>query len=118
VAKFFEDIGVRTTMKQVDTSTWIAMRWGRNPSPMRSLPSGDCARRLARGARHGIVGQTECLRSTPTWGGMLSGEGRRSLETAPYLAIFPGMAISIVVLAFNMFGDAVRDLLEPRLRTR
>src|SRR5215468_1215584 len=55
---------------------------------------------------------------TPTWGGMLSGEGRRSLETAPYLAIFPGLAISIVVLAFNMFGDAVRDVLDPRLRTR
>jgi peptide/nickel transport system permease protein len=54
---------------------------------------------------------------TPTWGGMLSGEGRRSLETAPYLALFPGLAISIVVLAFNMFGDAVRDLLDPRLRT-
>ena len=54
---------------------------------------------------------------TPTWGGMLSGEGRRSLETAPYLAVFPGLAISIVVLAFNMFGDAVRDLLDPRLRT-
>ena len=47
----------------------------------------------------------------------LSGEGRRSLETAPYLALFPGLAISIVVLAFNMFGDAVRDLLDPRLRT-
>ena len=55
---------------------------------------------------------------TPTWGGMLSGEGRRNLETAPYLAIFPGLAISIVVLAFNMLGDALRDLLDPRLRTR
>src|SRR5215467_9246990 len=54
---------------------------------------------------------------TPTWGGMLSGEGRRNLEIAPYLAIFPGLAISIVVLAFNMFGDALRDLLDPRLRT-
>jgi len=53
---------------------------------------------------------------TPTWGGMLSGEGRRNLETAPYLAIFPGLAISIVVLAFNMLGDARRDLLDPRLR--
>ena len=53
---------------------------------------------------------------TPTWGGMLSGEGRRNLETAPHLAIFPGMAISIVVLAFNMLGDALRDLLDPRLR--
>ena len=55
---------------------------------------------------------------TPTWGGMLSGEGRRNLETAPYLAMFPGLAISIVVLAFNMLGDALRDLLDPRLRTR
>jgi len=53
----------------------------------------------------------------PTWGGMLSGEGRRNLENAPYLAVFPGLAISIVVLAFNMFGDALRDLLDPRLRT-
>jgi peptide/nickel transport system permease protein len=55
---------------------------------------------------------------TPTWGGMLSGEGRRNLEIAPYLAIFPGLAISIVVLAFNMLGDALRDLLDPRLRNR
>jgi peptide/nickel transport system permease protein len=54
---------------------------------------------------------------TPTWGGMLSGEARRSLETAPHLAIFPGLAISIVVLACNIFGDAVRDLCDPRLRT-
>ena len=55
---------------------------------------------------------------TPTWGAMLSGEGRRNLETAPYLAIFPGVAISVVVLAFNMLGDALRDLLDPRLRDR
>ena len=55
---------------------------------------------------------------TPTWGAMLSGEGRRNLETAPYLAIFPGVAISLVVLAFNMLGDALRDLLDPRLRSR
>jgi peptide/nickel transport system permease protein len=55
---------------------------------------------------------------TPSWGAMLSGEGRRNLETAPYLAIFPGLAISIVVLAFNMLGDALRDLLDPRLRIR
>jgi len=55
---------------------------------------------------------------TPTWGGMLGGEGRRNLENAPYLAIFPGIAISVVVLAFNMLGDALRDLLDPHLRTR
>jgi peptide/nickel transport system permease protein len=55
---------------------------------------------------------------TPTWGGMLSGEGRRNLEVAPYLAVFPGLAISVVVLSFNMLGDALRDLLDPRLRSR
>jgi len=55
---------------------------------------------------------------TPTWGGMLSGEGRRNLETAPYLAIFPGLAISVVVLAFQHARDALRDLLDPRLRSR
>jgi peptide/nickel transport system permease protein len=52
----------------------------------------------------------------PSWGAMLSGTGRRFMEVAPWLAIFPGLAISITVLAFNLFGDAVRDLLDPRLR--
>ena len=55
---------------------------------------------------------------TPTWGGMLAGEGQRNLENAPWLAIFPGLAISIVVLSFNMLGDALRDVLDPRLRSR
>ena len=55
---------------------------------------------------------------TPTWGGMLAGEGQRNLENAPWLAIFPGLAISIVVLSFNMLGDALRDVLDPRLRAR
>ncbi len=55
---------------------------------------------------------------TPSWGGMLAGEGQRNLENAPWLAIFPGVAISITVLAFNMFGDALRDVLDPRLRMR
>ena len=49
---------------------------------------------------------------------MLSGEGQRNLENAPYLAVFPGLAISVVVLDFNMLGDALRDLLDPRLRSR
>jgi peptide/nickel transport system permease protein len=49
---------------------------------------------------------------------MLSGEGRRNLGTAPYLAIFPGLGISVVLLAFNMPGDALRNLSDPRLRSR
>jgi len=52
----------------------------------------------------------------PSWGGMLSGEGRRFMELAPQLAIWPGLALSVVVYGVNMFGDALRDLLDPRLR--
>ena len=52
----------------------------------------------------------------PTWGGMLSGNARRYMIQAPWMAIFPGLALSIVVYGANMFGDALRDLLDPRLR--
>jgi peptide/nickel transport system permease protein len=52
----------------------------------------------------------------PTWGGMLSREGRPFMVQAPWLAIFPGVAISIAVFGFNMLGDAMRDLFDPRLR--
>jgi peptide/nickel transport system permease protein len=53
---------------------------------------------------------------TPSWGNMLSAEGRRYMELAPWLAIFPGASISICVLVFNLFGDTLRDILDPRLR--
>ena len=52
----------------------------------------------------------------PSWGGMLSFEGRSYMFQAPWLAIMPGLAITIVVYNINMFGDAVRDLLDPRMR--
>ncbi len=52
----------------------------------------------------------------PSWGGMLSREGRRFMEQAPWLAFWPGLFLTIVVYSLNMFGDAVRDLLDPRLR--
>ena len=52
----------------------------------------------------------------PTWGGMLSREGRKYMEVAPWLAIWPGVCLTIVVYCLNMFGDAVRDLFDPRLR--
>ena len=54
----------------------------------------------------------------PTWGNLLAGQNRDLFEVAPWLAIFPGLAISITVLAFNLFGDALRDLLDPRNRGR
>ena len=52
----------------------------------------------------------------PSWGGLLSREGRQYMEVAPWLALFPGLALTITVYCFNMFGDALRDLLDPRLR--
>ena len=52
----------------------------------------------------------------PSWGGMLSGSGRQFMLQAPWMAIWPGVALSVVVYGMNMFGDAVRDLLDPRLR--
>ena len=52
----------------------------------------------------------------PSWGGMLSREGRLYMEMAPWLAFWPGIFLTIVVYSLNMFGDAVRDLLDPRLR--
>jgi peptide/nickel transport system permease protein len=53
---------------------------------------------------------------TPSWGADLSGQARRFFIHAPWMAIFPGLAISLVVLAFNLLGDALRDVLDPRLR--
>ncbi len=52
----------------------------------------------------------------PSWGGLLSREGRKYMEQAPWLALWPGLFLTIVVYSFNMFGDAMRDLLDPRLR--
>ena len=52
----------------------------------------------------------------PSWGGMLSWEGRRYMELKPELALFPGLCLAVVILGVNMFGDALRDLLDPRLR--
>ena len=52
----------------------------------------------------------------PSWGGLLSREGRLYMEKAPWLALWPGLFLTITVYSLNMFGDAVRDLLDPRLR--
>ena len=52
----------------------------------------------------------------PSWGGLLSREGREFMESAPRLALWPGLCLTTVVYCFNMLGDAMRDLLDPRLR--
>lgn len=54
---------------------------------------------------------------TPSWGGMIS-TARRYLSTAWWLSAFPGLAITVVVLGFNLFGDGLRDITDPSLRNR
>jgi peptide/nickel transport system permease protein len=54
---------------------------------------------------------------TPAWGLMLQGGAEEYAESAPWIAIFPGLAISLAVFGFSLFGDAVRDELDPKLRS-
>lgn len=54
---------------------------------------------------------------TAAWGLMLQG-GTEFAESAPWIAIFPGLAITLAVFAFNLFGDALRDILDPKLRSQ
>jgi peptide/nickel transport system permease protein len=53
---------------------------------------------------------------TPAWGLMLKGAAVEFAETAPWMAVYPGLAISLSVFAFNLFGDSLRDALDPKLR--
>ena len=53
---------------------------------------------------------------TPSWGAMLSGQVRFHMFQAPHLVLWPGVALALVVYGTNMFGDALRDILDPRLR--
>ncbi|MAH83235.1 MAG: ABC transporter permease [Rhodospirillaceae bacterium TMED8] len=55
---------------------------------------------------------------TPAWGLMLQGGAEEFAESAPWVAIWPGVAISLAVFGFNLFGDSVRDTLDPKLRSR
>jgi peptide/nickel transport system permease protein len=53
----------------------------------------------------------------PSWGGMLSASGRSYMVRAPWLSLFPGLALTLAIVSFNVLADALRDLLDPRLRT-
>ena len=68
----------------------------------------------------GALAQDDTFRRPPqpSWGSMLSSTGRAFMEQAPWLAIFPGLAISLAVLGFNLFGDTLRDVWDPKLRGR
>lgn len=54
--------------------------------------------------------------NVPTWGNMLSGAGLSYMVRAPWMAIAPGVALTLVVIALNLVGDSLRDILDPRLR--
>lgn len=54
---------------------------------------------------------------TPSWGQMMTGSARTYIVTAPWMAFFPGLVLSLLVLAINLLGDTLRDILDPRLRT-
>jgi peptide/nickel transport system permease protein len=53
---------------------------------------------------------------TPTWGNMLSGPARTHMIRAPWMALWPGLALSMTVYFVNILGDAIRDILDPKLR--
>jgi hypothetical protein len=55
---------------------------------------------------------------TPAWGLMLQGGAEEYASTAPWIAIFPGLAIALTVFGFSLFGDALRDAIDPKLRAR
>jgi len=55
---------------------------------------------------------------TPAWGLMLQGGAEEYAESAPWMAVFPGIAISLAVFGFNLFGDSLRDVLDPKLRSQ
>ena len=55
---------------------------------------------------------------TPAWGLMLQGGAEEFAESAPWVPIFPGLAITLAVFGFNLFGDGLRDVLDPKLRAR
>jgi peptide/nickel transport system permease protein len=52
----------------------------------------------------------------PSWGGMLSITGQKYIEVSPWLVVFPSIAVSIAVFGFNLLGDALRDVLDPKLK--
>ena len=53
---------------------------------------------------------------TPSWGYMITNQGRANMYTAPWLSLYPGILIMLMVLAANLFGDALRDVMDPRLK--
>ena len=64
----------------------------------------------------GTINVGAAIIAEPSWGGMLSADGRPFMTIAPWLFYAPTIALALVVFSVNMFGDALRDRLDPRLR--
>lgn len=77
--------------------------------------SNDIARKILNEATLSFLG-FGIPPPAPSWGGMLSGSGRTYMLQAPWMALWPGLSLAIVVYGVAMLGDALRDLLDPRLR--
>lgn len=86
-------------------------------APLIILVSADLGRAILVEATLGFLGLS-VPPPVPTWGNMLSGGARTFFETAPWMPIFPGLVISLAVFGINLWGDALRDVLDPRLRGR
>jgi peptide/nickel transport system permease protein len=85
-------------------------------APIMVLATVDVAGAILTGAALSFLG-LGAQPPTAEWGLMVN-EGRRFLRDAWWISTFPGMAIMIAVIAINLVGDALRDVLDPRLRTR
>ena len=90
-------------------------------TPLRRIPSRSTTS-APRRMRCAIIGASSLsflglgvIPPAPEWGAMLS-EGRNFVRGYPYITVFPGLAIMITVLALNMFGDGLRDAMDPKLR--
>ena len=102
----------------VGAPTWRIMLYHVAPSclaPYIIVVSGSMATAILAEASLGFLG-LGVPPPTPTWGQLLSGLGRDARLFAPWVGVFPGVAIFVLVMAVNLLGDALRDVLDPRLR--
>jgi ABC-type dipeptide/oligopeptide/nickel transport system permease subunit len=85
-------------------------------APFLILASAGLGSAILTEASLGFLGLGIPPTSAPTWGNMLSGRVTATINPRWWLVVFPGIALTVTVLAFNLFGDALRDLFDPKLR--
>lgn len=123
---------IRGTTLQVKALTYVDAAQAIGASPMRImfrhlLPNVMASYLIVASTLLGAAILTEASLSflglgvpppAPSWGQMLSGTAQQTALTAPWTAVFPGLAITVLVFGFNVFGDALRDVWDPKLRGR